>query len=130
MFNIAFPELVVIGIVAIIVIGPDKLPKIVRGAGLLMGRMQRYVNTVKADLDSELQTEDLKRLQEELSQHDMGLNEELRKGTRPVETILQESEQTRQQANREKEAHPPEQDSADDAPAAEKLEPTIKTEHN
>src|SRR6056297_1350574 len=103
MFNIAFPELIVIGIVAIFVIGPDKLPKIVRGTGLMMGRMQRYLNEVKNDLDSELRSEDLKRLQDELSQHDRGLNEELRKGTRPVETILQESEQSRQQASRKKE---------------------------
>jgi len=131
MFNIAFPELIVIGIVAIFVIGPDKLPKIVRGAGLMMGRMQRYLNEVKNDLDSELRSEDLKRLQDELSQHDRGLNEELRKGTRPVETILQESEQSRQQASREKEAPSPDaQASGDDTPLTQNLETAIKTEHN
>jgi sec-independent protein translocase protein TatB len=102
MFNIAFPEFLVIAVVAIIVIGPDKLPGIVRGAGLLLGRMQRYVNDIKADINNELKTEDLKRLHDELLQHDQGLNEALRQGMQPVETVLQQSTLAREQAEAEK----------------------------
>ncbi|GAB4297837.1 MAG: Sec-independent protein translocase protein TatB [Methylophaga sp.] len=102
MFNIAFPEFLVIAVVAIIVIGPDKLPGIVRGAGLLLGRMQRYVNDIKADINNELKTEDLKRLHDELLQHDQGLNEALRQGMQPVETVLQQSTLAREQAQAEK----------------------------
>lgn len=69
MFDIAFSELVVIGIVALIVIGPDKLPKIARMAGHLLGRAQRYVNDVKSDINRELQLEEMQKLQDEIRQH-------------------------------------------------------------
>lgn len=69
MFDIAFSELIVIGIVALIVIGPDKLPKIARTAGHLLGRAQRYVNDMKSEIDRELQLEDLQKLQDEIRQN-------------------------------------------------------------
>ncbi|HLD09303.1 MAG TPA: Sec-independent protein translocase protein TatB, partial [Methylophilaceae bacterium] len=50
MFDVAFSELVVIAIVALIVIGPEKLPKVARTLGLLVGRLQRYVANVKSDI--------------------------------------------------------------------------------
>ncbi len=69
MCDIAFSELIVIGIVALIVIGPDKLPKIARTTGRLLGRVQRYVNDVKSDIDRELHFEDLQKLQDEIRQN-------------------------------------------------------------
>ncbi|WP_235276176.1 Sec-independent protein translocase protein TatB [Methylotenera sp. G11] len=69
MFDIAFSELVVIGIVALLVIGPDKLPKIARTAGHLFGRAQRYVNDVKSDINRELRFEELQSLQDEIRQN-------------------------------------------------------------
>ena len=68
MFDVAFSELIVIAIVALIVIGPEKLPKVARTLGLLMGRLQRYVTTVKADIDRELQLEELHKLQQEIKE--------------------------------------------------------------
>lgn len=68
MFDIAFSELVVIGIVAVIVIGPEKLPKIARTAGHLLGRAQRYVNSVKAEINNEMRVEGLQTIEEELRQ--------------------------------------------------------------
>lgn len=68
MFDIAFFELVVIGIVAVIVIGPEKLPKIARTASHLLGRAQRYVNSVKAEINNEMRVEGLQTIEEELSQ--------------------------------------------------------------
>jgi sec-independent protein translocase protein TatB len=65
-FDVSFSELVVIAIVALIVIGPEKLPKVARALGLLAGRMQRYVATVKADISREMQFEDLQKLQQEI----------------------------------------------------------------
>ena len=63
MFDIGFSELLVIGIVALIVIGPERLPKVARTLGHLFGRMQRYVNDVKADISREMELEELKKLQ-------------------------------------------------------------------
>jgi len=63
MFDIGFSELLVIAIVALIVIGPERLPKVARTLGHLFGRMQRYVNDVKADITREMELEELRKLQ-------------------------------------------------------------------
>jgi sec-independent protein translocase protein TatB len=63
MFDIGFSELMVIAIVALIVIGPERLPKVARTLGHLFGRMQRYVNDVKSDISREMELEELKKLQ-------------------------------------------------------------------
>ena len=66
MFDIGFSEIVVIAVVALIVIGPEKLPKTARTLGHLFGRLQRYVSDVKADINREMQLEELKKLQQEV----------------------------------------------------------------
>lgn len=66
MFDIGFSELFLIGIVALVVIGPERLPKVARTAGHLFGRMQRYVADVKADINREMQLDELKKMQEEM----------------------------------------------------------------
>jgi len=65
MFDIGFWELLLIGVVALLVIGPERLPKVARTAGLWFGRMRRFVGNVKADIDRELRAEELKRIMEE-----------------------------------------------------------------
>ena len=68
MFDVGFSELIVIAIVALVVIGPERLPKVARTAGLLLGRLQRYVNDVKADINREMQLDELKTLRSELQE--------------------------------------------------------------
>jgi len=65
MFDIGFSELVLIGVVALVVIGPERLPKVARTAGLWVGRMRGLVMSVKADIDHELRAEELKRIMEQ-----------------------------------------------------------------
>ncbi len=60
MFDIGFSELVVVGVVALIVIGPERLPKVARTAGHLLGRFQRYAASVKSDISREMQLEELR----------------------------------------------------------------------
>jgi sec-independent protein translocase protein TatB len=66
MFDIGFSEIVVIAVVALIVIGPERLPKSARTLGHLFGRLQRYVNDVKADINREMELEELRKLQQEV----------------------------------------------------------------
>lgn len=68
MLDVSFSELVVIGIVALVVIGPERLPKVARTAGHLFGRMQRYVNNVKADISREMQLDELKKLKSDFQE--------------------------------------------------------------
>ena len=66
MFDISFGELTLIAVVALVVIGPERLPGVARTVGRWVGSMQRFVRSVKADIDRELrETEELKQLVEE-----------------------------------------------------------------
>ena len=62
MFDIGFSELIVIALVALIVIGPERLPRVARTLGALLGRAQRYVNDVKADIQREVDLGELKNI--------------------------------------------------------------------
>jgi len=77
LFDIAFTELVIIAIVALLVIGPEKLPRVARTLGSLLGRMQRYVAAVKQDVERELQLEELKKLQQDAQQNARNLQSEV-----------------------------------------------------
>jgi len=62
MFDFSFSELLVVGVVALIVIGPERLPKVARTAGHLYGRLQRYVSSVKSDISHEMQLDEMRRV--------------------------------------------------------------------
>lgn len=62
MFDFAFSELVVVLLVALIVIGPERLPKVARTAGHLWGRMQRYVHNVKNEIANDMAVEEARKL--------------------------------------------------------------------
>jgi sec-independent protein translocase protein TatB len=66
MFDIGFSELIVIAVVALLVIGPERLPKVARTAGHLLGRLQRYVNDVKSDIQRELELDELRKLRAQI----------------------------------------------------------------
>ncbi|MFN0163305.1 MAG: Sec-independent protein translocase protein TatB [Burkholderiales bacterium] len=68
MFDIGFSEMMVIGVVALLVIGPEKLPRVARTIGALMGRAQRYVADVKADINREIELDELKKLKTSVSE--------------------------------------------------------------
>ena len=66
MFDVGFSELVVIALVALIVIGPERLPRVARTVGALLGRAQRYVNDVKADIQREVDLDEMKNIRSTL----------------------------------------------------------------
>lgn len=66
MFDFAFSEIALIGVVALVVIGPERLPRVARTAGVVIGRLQRYAATVKADIAREVELSELKRVQGEI----------------------------------------------------------------
>ena len=68
MFDVSFSELIVIAVVALIVIGPEKLPKVARTLGALAGRMQRYVAQVKEEVNREVRFQELQQLQQEIKE--------------------------------------------------------------
>lgn len=62
MFDVGFFELLLIGVVALLVIGPERLPVVARKAGMWVGRARRFVSQVKRDIDQEIQNDEYKRL--------------------------------------------------------------------
>jgi sec-independent protein translocase protein TatB len=91
MFDVGFSELVVIALVALIVIGPERLPKVARTAGHLLGRLQRYVNEVKADVNREIQLEELKKLQAQLAEQARAMESSVTHEIRETEAALSRS---------------------------------------
>ena len=91
MFDIGFSELIVIAIVALVVIGPERLPKVARTAGHLIGRLQRYVNDVKSDISREIQLEELKRMQTEIQESARSFERSISDGVQSVERSVEQS---------------------------------------
>ena len=98
MFDIGFSEIVVIGVVALVVIGPERLPKTARTLGHLFGRLQRYVAEVKADISREMELDELRKLQREMQgaardfqQSVTTAANEMQSGLRNVERELNEA---------------------------------------
>ena len=94
MFDVGFSELMVIGIVALLVLGPERLPKVARTTGHLLGRLQRYVSDVKSDISREMQLDELKRLQEEARQSAISLESTVRNEMAGIEKGVSSSLQS------------------------------------
>jgi len=97
-FDIAFSEIVVIAVVALVVIGPERLPKVAKTLGHMFGRLQRYVNDVKADINREMELDELRKLKSEVTSAARDLEasvseaaREMESGVRSVETQLNEA---------------------------------------
>ncbi|MDX9885891.1 Sec-independent protein translocase protein TatB [Thauera sp.] len=86
MFDFGLSELMVIGVVLLIVVGPERLPKVARTAGHLLGRVQRYVSDVKSDIQREMQLEELKKLQEQVKHQAQELESSVRSSMANVES--------------------------------------------
>ena len=91
MFDIAFSELIVIALVALVIIGPERLPRMARTAGHLLGRLQRYVNDVKADINREIQLEELKKMQQQVEESARELQSGLTQELTSMESALNRS---------------------------------------
>lgn len=94
MFDIGFSELLVIGVVALIVIGPERLPRVARTAGHLYGRFQRYVSDVKMDINREMHLEELRKMQDELKSSvnslEQSVHAELNQGAQAVQEVTEQ----------------------------------------
>ncbi len=88
MFDIGFWELVVVAVVALLVIGPERLPTVARTAGLWVGKARRFLSSVKADIEREIKAEELKRI----------LDEQAR--SNPLEQIIEETKDSFRDAER------------------------------
>lgn len=94
MFDIGFSEMVVIAVVALVVLGPERLPKVARTAGILLGRLQRYVNDVKSDINREMQLEELKKLQAQVEDSARSIERSVSTEMQSAQASLNQTAQT------------------------------------
>jgi sec-independent protein translocase protein TatB len=93
MFDVGFSEIVVIAVVALIVIGPERLPKTARMLGHLLGRLQRYVNEVKADINREMELDELRKLKDEVKSAASEIEQSVSSAAKEVDAGLRNVEQ-------------------------------------
>jgi sec-independent protein translocase protein TatB len=98
MFDLDFSKLILIGVVALIVIGPERLPRVARAAGHLLGRFQRYVAEVKSDISREMELAELKKLQTSVEDAARSIEDSVKTGMenaqkefRDVQTTLEDT---------------------------------------
>jgi sec-independent protein translocase protein TatB len=91
MFDIAFSELMIIGLVALIVIGPEKLPRVARTLGHLAGRLQRYVADVKSDINREIELDELRKMRDSFQQSASSFESSVKSELNRTESELNQS---------------------------------------
>lgn len=78
MFDLGISKLVLIAVVALIVLGPEKLPRVARTVGALLGKAQRYVNDVKAEVNRSMELDELRKAKEDMENAAHSLNQTVR----------------------------------------------------
>ncbi len=87
MLDIGFAELIVIAVVGLIVLGPEKLPVVTRTVGTLLGRAQRYVSDVKNDISRQMELEELRKMQSSMETMGRDMQTSLTEATSDLEGI-------------------------------------------
>ncbi len=90
MFDFSLGELMLIMVVALVVIGPERLPKVARTMGHLYGRAQRYVNGVKSDIARDMAIEEYRQLQQKIQAEASSLQESMQSTAQTVSSQMQQ----------------------------------------
>ena len=94
MFDLGLSKLAVIGVVALVVIGPERLPKVARTVGTLLGRAQRYLADVKAEVNREMQLDELKAVRDHVQKAASSFESSVHSGLRQTEADLNSAFET------------------------------------
>lgn len=88
MIDLGLSKIAIIGVVALIVIGPEKLPKVARMAGTLYGRAQRYLHDVKSEVSREIELDELRNLHKEVQEKAQSFKSEVESVTSDFESSV------------------------------------------
>ncbi|MBN3810413.1 Sec-independent protein translocase protein TatB [Paraburkholderia sp. Ac-20347] len=91
MLDLGLTKMALIGVVALVVLGPERLPRVARTAGALFGRAQRYINDVKAEVTREIELDELRRMKGEFEQAAQNVEKNVHENLRKHETELNDA---------------------------------------
>ena len=94
MIDLGISKLALIGAVALIVIGPEKLPRVARTVGTLLGKAQRYVNDVKAEVNRSMDLDELRKMKDTVQEAARDVEQSIHTGASDFEKQFSESGQT------------------------------------
>lgn len=95
MIDLGLSKIALIAVVALVVIGPEKLPKVARMAGSLFGRAQRYMNEVKSEVSREMEFDELRKMQKEMQDAASSVESSLTENFQQVEKDVNDAWQDR-----------------------------------
>ncbi|MDA8415582.1 MAG: twin-arginine translocase TatA/TatE family subunit [Betaproteobacteria bacterium] len=90
MLDFSFTEVGLVGVVALIAIGPERMPKVARGAGVLFGRFRRYSQSVKAEIDRELHLAEMKEVERKIAEAKAEAARQIAASTSAVDGVLKQ----------------------------------------
>lgn len=88
MFDIGFTEMVIVAVVALIVLGPERLPKVAKQAGQWMSKLRRYVDDVKSDINRQMELDELRKLKTEVTEAAQTLHSSMQSAVSETKTEL------------------------------------------
>ncbi len=91
MLDLGLTKMALIGVVALVVLGPERLPRVARTAGALFGRAQRYINDVKAEVTREIELDELRRMKTDFESAARNVENKIHETVRREETELTEA---------------------------------------
>ena len=91
MIDLGLSKLALIGVVALVVVGPERLPKVARMAGTLFGRAQRYISDVKAEVSREIELEELRKMHKDVQEAATDVEQSIASSFSELESDVQEA---------------------------------------
>jgi sec-independent protein translocase protein TatB len=91
MIDLGLSKLALIGVVALVVVGPERLPKVARMAGTLFGRAQRYINDVKSEVSREIELDELRKMQQDMQEAASSVEQTIAQSVSEVESNVHEA---------------------------------------
>jgi len=125
MFDMGFTEMMLIGIVALIVIGPERLPGVARTAGKYVGRLKRFMTTVKADVEQELRADELREILSQQQKELNSLKDTISEAGKTIEKEVNVMDAASDSPVRDETPAPTEPQAAAESPSSEASEATV-----
>ena len=91
MLDLGIEKMALIGVVALIVIGPEKLPRVARTVGTLLGKAQRYVNDVKAEVNRSMELDELRKMKDTVETAARDVEQSIHSGARDIENEFKDT---------------------------------------